>query len=30
LLDEKMLNTVLVLLVVTSVLGPLITELLTP
>ena len=30
LLDEKMLNAVLVLLVVTSILGPLMTELLTP
>jgi hypothetical protein len=30
LLDQKMLNAVLVLLVVTSILGPLMTELLTP
>ena len=30
LLDEKMLNTVLVLLVVTSILGPVMTELVTP
>jgi hypothetical protein len=30
LLDEKMLNAVLVLLVVTSILGPIMTELFTP
>jgi hypothetical protein len=30
LLDEKMLNAVLVLLVVTSILGPILTELFTP
>ena len=30
LLDEKMLNAVLVLLVVTSILGPIMTELCTP
>ena len=29
-LDEKMLNAVLVLLVVTSILGPIMTELFTP
>ena len=29
-LDEKMLNAVLVLLVVTSLLGPVLTELFTP
>jgi hypothetical protein len=30
LLDEKMLNAVLVMLVVTSILGPILTELFTP